>query len=292
MTTCNVLPKIESIFPYLTSTETKIATYILNDPHDIIYKSTKALSKACCVSEPSLIRFARKLGFSGFKELKLCLSTELAVKDAQKVPVEVDLNDDGLSIYNKLASFAITSINNTAETLDQKSLDEAANIIYKTSKNHHSIFLSGLGASTIMVKEFQIKMMRLNIQTIFYEDIHLRLEACTNLEKGDLFICFTSLGVAAQNYEMIDIAKERGVKIILVTQFGNSKLSEKADICLYTSAVENNLRLASQTSIVVQSLIVNTLFLSIAIKEYPEISKDVKKTKEIFKNLGYNLNLQ
>jgi len=168
-------------------------------------------------------------------------------------------------------------------------LETAANYIYLASQKKHQIFLSGMGASTVLIKEFQIKMMRLNIQTVFYEDIHLRLEACTNLKKDDLFICFTTLGSSKENYELIDIAHSRNAKIIIITQYGNSKTSEKADITLYTSVIENNLRLASQTSIVLQSMIIDTIFLIIALKDYETISKDVQETKELFHRLGHTV---
>lgn len=146
-----------------------------------------------------------------------------------------------------------------------------------------------MGASTVLIKELQIKMMRLNIQTIFYEDIHLRLEACTNLKKNDLFICFTTLGSSVENYELIDIAYNKGAKIIVVTQYGNTKIAEKADITLYTSIIENNLRLASQTSIVLQSMVIDALFLTIALKNYDNISKDVQDTKKLFHELGHTI---
>lgn len=40
-----------------------------------------------------------------------------------------------------------------------------------------------MGASGLQVHNLQVKLMRLNINTVLYDDIHLRLEACTNLKK-------------------------------------------------------------------------------------------------------------
>ena len=59
---------------------------------------------------------------------------------------------------------------------------------------------------------------------------------------------------------------------------------------IYTSAIENNLRLATQASFIVQNLIVETIFLALALKDYDNISKSVKDTKEIFHKYGYNIN--
>lgn len=289
MKNSDLLLRIESSMPFLSKSEKKVGEYILNNPKKVADMSTQSLSTACQVSEPTLIRFTRKLGFNGYREFKLQLSANLVSKQLENTPVRVDINDSAQEIYEKLTAFTIASLKSTVNTIDGNDLETAANYIYLASQKKHQIFLSGMGASTVLIKEFQIKMMRLNIQTVFYEDIHLRLEACTNLKKDDLFICFTTLGSSKENYELIDIAHSRNAKIIIITQYGNSKTSEKADITLYTSVIENNLRLASQTSIVLQSMIVDTIFLIIALKDYETISKDVQETKELFHRLGHTV---
>lgn len=289
MKNSDLLLRIESSMPFLSKSEKKVGEYILNNPKKVADMSTQSLSTACQVSEPTLIRFTRKLGFNGYREFKLQLSANLVSKQLENTPVRVDINDSAQEIYEKLTAFTIASLKSTVNTIDGNDLETAANYIYLASQKKHQIFLSGMGASTVLIKEFQIKMMRLNIQTVFYEDIHLRLEACTNLKKDDLFICFTTLGSSKENYELIDIAHSRNAKIIIITQYGNSKTSEKADITLYTSVIENNLRLASQTSIVLQSMIIDTIFLIIALKDYETISKDVQETKELFHRLGHTV---
>lgn len=289
MKNSDLLLRIESSMPFLSKSEKKVGEYILNNPKKVADMSTQSLSTACQVSEPTLIRFTRKLGFNGYREFKLQLSANLVSKQLENTPVRVDINDSAQEIYEKLTAFTIASLKSTVNTIDGNDLETAANYIYLASQKKHQIFLSGMGASTVLIKEFQIKMMRLNIQTVFYEDIHLRLEACTNLKKDDLFICFTTLGSSKENYELIDIAHSRNAKIIIITQYGNSKTSEKADITLYTSVIENNLRLASQTSIVLQSMIIDTIFLIIALKDYETISKDVQEAKELFHRLGHTV---
>ena len=55
--------------------------------------------------------------------------------------------------------------------------------------------------------------------------------------------------------------------------------------------MENNLRLASHTALIVQSLIVDTLFLSLALDNLPEIQEGVAENEsDFFPELGYNMN--
>lgn len=287
MTSNDLLIKIASMKPFLSPTELKIANVILDNPKEVVMLSTKALSNKCDVSEPSLIRFTKKLGYSGFKEFKLKLSATLGTKPNKVYPMNIEQDDSALDIYKKLSAYIITSINNTMDTLSDVELQKAIDFIDKANKNKKTIFLSGMGASGLQAHNLQVKLMRLDINSVLYDDIHLRLEACTNLKKGDLLICITTLGSAMENYQIIDIAKQNGADVIVITQYGNTKIAEKADVILYMSAMENNSRFVSHAAVTVQNLIIDTIFFKLAFRDYDEMSKNVIETRKIFSEYGH-----
>ena len=66
-------------------------------------------------------------------------------------------------------------------------------------------------------------------------------------------------------------------------------MAKNSDIVLYTSVIENNLRLASQTSTVIHTMIEDTIFLALAMKDYDNMSHNVKETREIFHKLGHTI---
>lgn len=283
----NLLSKLESMMPFLSNAEQSLGHFILEHSDDILTMSTKELSQKSGVSEATLIRFTKKLGLNGYTEFKLTLSADLASNERQAIPVNVTEKDHSLEIYEKLAAFTITSIEATGKTLTSESMDAAVELIYHTYQSGHRIYLSGVGASSVLAQQLRIKLMRLDIPSIFFEDTHLQLESNINMKKDDLLICFTTLAKSVQNHQFIQLANERNAKVILITQFGNQKLADKATVTLYTSCVENNFRLTNQTSIIVQSIIIDTLFLALALKDLPKIVGDVKEAKEIFDQLGY-----
>ena len=288
-----ILDKIEAMLPYFTKSELKVAEYILNS-NNTINCSLSTLAKKIKVSEPTIIRFSRSIGLNGYSDLKLKLSINNSINDSKELKnLDIKLNkgDDAYEIYRSLSEYTIKSIRSTwHNTLDKKTKEKAIDLIYNTHKNNKKIFLTGMGVSSILAESLQIKLMRLDIDSIFYSDIHLRLEACSNLKKDDLLICFTTLGKSKENHDFINLAKDKGVKVILITQFGVNKINKSSDIVIYTSAIENNLRLATQASFIVQNLIIETIFLSLALKDYDKISESVKDTKDIFHKYGYNLN--
>ena len=63
----SVIPIIESAYEELTNVEKNIANYFIDQVEDEDL-SSKAVSQRLYVSEASLSRFAKKLGFSGYRQ--------------------------------------------------------------------------------------------------------------------------------------------------------------------------------------------------------------------------------
>lgn len=294
MQVINIISSLESIMPFLSSKEKTLGEYVLMHRHEILSLTLKDLSLKAQISEATVIRFARKLGCEGYSDFKLSLSANLSAEyyngNSDLILDKILPTDSSDSVLKKMGAFVITSVQSTIDIIDSTELDKAIKLIQETSLNHHNIYLSGMGASSTLVKQLQIKLMRLDIPVIYYEDVHLQLESNLNMVENDLLICFTTLGKSVQSHQFIDIANKKKAKIILITQFGNQELANKATVTLFGSAVENNLRLASHTALIVQSLIVDTLFLTLALKRLPEIQEGVAEKNRIFSELGYSAN--
>lgn len=294
MQAVNVISSLESMMPFLSSKEKKLGEYILQHRQEILSLTLKDLSLQAEVSEATVIRFARRLGCEGYSDFKLSLSANLSAnfynENSDLILDKIVSSDTPDVVLKKLSAFVMTSIQSTVDIIDSQELDAAIRLIQETNENGHKIYLSGLGASSTLVKQLQIKFMRLNIPVIYYEDVHLQLESNLNMEEDDLLICFTTLGKSVQSHQYINIANQKKAKIILITQFGNQELANKSTVTLFVSAVENNLRLASHTALIVQSMIVDTLFLSLALEDLPKIQDGVAEKNRIFSELGYNMN--
>ena len=76
-----LLRQIKNSLPKLRKSERTVGEFVLHDPKSIITMKTAQASKAIGISEPTLIRFCKAIGFSGFQELKINLSQQLAADD-------------------------------------------------------------------------------------------------------------------------------------------------------------------------------------------------------------------
>lgn len=290
----NIIAVLEQMLPFMSPREKKIAGFILENQQEVLSLTLKEISIKTEVSEATIIRFCRKIGCDGYAAFKIVLSASLSARmEGEKTdPMfrSIQATDSPGTILEKIGTLMIRSIESTMEVIDKQQLEAAVKLIKNTHESRHRIYLCGSGASTGPLREMIIKFMRLNIPVVYHEDSHLQLESNLNMEEDDLLICFTTLGRSVQTNQSIDIANEKKAKIILITQYGNVELEKKATITLAVASLEDRRRLTSQTALIVQSLIVHTLFMALALENLEELECKKEEKNAIFDKLGYIIN--
>ncbi|MDQ0361436.1 MurR/RpiR family transcriptional regulator [Breznakia pachnodae] len=283
----SLLIKLEALLPHLTNAEAKVANYILLYRENILSMSIKELAKDCEVSEPTVVRLCRELGLKGYSDFKIELAKSLTPNMEVNSIDDISQYDSSLAIFQKVSETTIQSIKNTCETLNNDDFDKAIDLIRTAHENKKNIYIVAVGASSVIATDLQIKFMRLNIPTIFYQDFHLSLESITNITEDDLLIVFSTLGKSVHAHHCLQIANEKNAKSIIITQYGNEITNKHSTVTLLTTNIENNLRLASQTSLILQMLIVDSIFIKLALDNLEEIQKDVNDTKKLFSEFKY-----
>ncbi len=76
-----VLKIIENNMDEYSASYKRIEEVILAQPEKIVRMSISKLSQLANVSDPTIMRFCAMLGFPGFKDFKLLLAKELAIKE-------------------------------------------------------------------------------------------------------------------------------------------------------------------------------------------------------------------
>ena len=123
-----LLRHIKNTLPDLRKSEKIVGEFILADPKSIITMKTAEASSAMGISEPTLIRFCKALGFTGYQELKINLSQQLAADD-YFVMYEIDQNDTIHELCEKVFDTTISEILNVRSQIDQNVLSDAIEIL-------------------------------------------------------------------------------------------------------------------------------------------------------------------
>ena len=226
-----LLRQIKNSLPDLRKSEKTVGEFILKDPKAVIMMKTAEASEAMGISEPTLIRFCKAIGFSGFQELKINLSQQLAADD-YFVMYEIKEDDSIHELCEKVFDTTISEILNVRSQIDQNILENAI----ETLVNAERVEFYAFGGSAPVAMDGQHKFFRLKISSSYISDPHLQFMSANSLEKNDVVVAISQSGTTAALIDSVKIVRKNGVKVIGIMP-GNTPLANICDFPLTIDAV-------------------------------------------------------
>lgn len=257
--TPNSLSLIRSQIPTLNESEGKVANWVLQNPEQVIHISMAQIAQECNVSDTTVLRFCRNVGFRGFTHLKIMLAQDLARPD-QIVLESVDETDEPESIVRKVFLTNMQAIKDTLEVLDMEDLKKAVDAI----SNAKRIAIIGVGTSGPIVELAAHKFFRLGLNVHAYTDSYLQLMYVSLLGPGDVVIGVSQSGSSTDPVITMEHAKRNGAFTIVITGNINSPLTKHADITYLSVSNENRSEVIA--SRVAQTTILDAIYVLLSIK--------------------------
>jgi DNA-binding MurR/RpiR family transcriptional regulator len=272
----SILGYIRSIYNSLTKSEQKVADVILGENEKIIYSTITDFSEICDVSDATVLRFCRSIGYKGYQSFKLDLAIEIAnMKNDVKYEEhsEITLDDTLEEISRKTINSNIFAINETMSLLDLKALDKAVDLIVHSKK----IIFSGAGLSQITAQDAVYKLMAIGVDVSAYADNHVQLMQASLLSSSDVAIGISFSGSTMDTFEVLKTAKKAGARIISITHHAKSPITKISDIVLIHGSKEGPLEGGLLSSKVSQLIVIDILYNAIfrRIKETAQHKKEV-----------------
>lgn len=194
----------------------RIATYILKEYSQVGFMSIEELSSMAGASKATVVRFSRRLGFSGFNELKKAIQSELRrrLSPYEKIAT-TDL--DRASIENQLKLLAQNEINNLKNTLS--GIEEEIHKWVESIRLARNIYFGGFGATKHVVSLMQYTISVLQkkptwLLTGSVSDFSFNIKL---MDRADVLIVMTFPPYSKEIEYMVDYAGERKVRTLLVT---------------------------------------------------------------------------
>lgn len=230
-----LMGRVEAALPELSKSERRVAAFLLETPQDLVAASVKDLASRLSVSEPTIIRFCRTIGCDGYKDLKIRLAQDLAVrqalKDSARAPVvqarkaraAVPLEDNGA-----LLTAAQDALGEAHRGLDRAVLSNAARALAESKR----VTLYGIGGSSaLLAHEMHNRLFRLNVTCVAYTDSYVQRMSAATMGEGDVAFFVSSTGRPRSLQDAAELARYYGAKTIGITP-GDSPLARELDICL------------------------------------------------------------
>ncbi|MCJ8343588.1 MAG: MurR/RpiR family transcriptional regulator [Cetobacterium sp.] len=281
----NVLLKIKEIRDKLTNKELKVADYIEKNLEEVKNLNTYEMGNRCDVSQASIVRFSKKLGYSGFPEFKIALSSDIGRQEMENsisiIHEEIKVDDSSEDTGKKVAYENIKAIEDTCKLIDYKELEKAVELLDKAKR----IFILGGGFSGIAGRDFQYKLLELGKMAIFESDPHIQYSNFSTIEKEDVVFVISQGGKSLDIFNILQEPKRRGVKIISLTKFSPNPVREIGDIKLSTVAEKNNFRSTALSSRIAQLTVIDMIYVKLIQRNKTLAEKFIGDALEMVKDM-------
>ncbi|RDY28596.1 MurR/RpiR family transcriptional regulator [Romboutsia weinsteinii] len=279
--------KIQSTYFSLRPSEQKVAEFVLKNTEDVSKLTITELSGRVNVSQPTIIRFVKAMGFNGYREFKDAIIMEIGNNKSKKQELlyGFELNKDDLidNIPAKTIGTTIEILEETLKSISIDSFEEAVNMIIKAKR----IDIYGVENSMSVVSDLVNKLIYLGLNIRYYTDNYMQNVCASNLDKDDLAIAISYSGTSKNTVDAIRNAKSCGSKTLVITNFEDTIINEYADVSIYSSNSKATIYGSAIFSRSSQIAIVDMLYMGVILSDYDKYSKILDKNSIISEDRSY-----
>ncbi len=216
----------------LTQTDRIIAEYILEHLDTIGLQTSTALARNIGVSDTSIIRFIRKLDFTGYAEFRSEMAGRIArhydqaLSPGEKyIKSRESLNRN--SLIQDVQSYTLDNLQKSFSKLEMSTVNQIADIILSSSRK----FIVGFRGTACCAQYMSSKLLFLvpDVVQVTHADA-TAVEKLVDISSDDCLIMYSFPRYSELNFVLMDMARDQGAKIILFTDQVTSPLSKQADV--------------------------------------------------------------
>lgn len=253
----------------LSASEQSVAEFLMSSGIEIEHTSTADIAKKTFTSPATVVRLAKKLGFSGWNELKENLQDEIRYMNSHFTDVDANFpfekEDSLMTVANKIGTLEIETIKDTESLLDFEELHKVVH--YLNSANR--IFVFGTSVSLILAEKFRYKMVRIGrevtISTLHSEQLY----TAAQVKKGDAAVILSYSGEDQFLIEISEHLREQKIDIVSVTNVGTNTIARHSRYNLFCSTREKlNEKVAAYSSINSMDYLLDVLYSGIFSIDY------------------------
>ena len=258
----SVIPRLRMMRPDLTDREQAILNFLLDNAEDARGLRIRKVAERFDVSESMIVKLAKRVGFSGFRELKAHL-TDYGTSSVAILYEEVKPSDDAAAIVRKLFRASMQALEETLAILDLQQFEKAADLFYLAKTRD----IYGSGGSAAIARDAAHKFLRIGIRCACYEDAHLMAMSAATLTPDDVVFAVSHSGQSAVVLEAVRVAKARGVPVIALTSYQHSRIAQYADAALVSTARSSPFTGENAAARIAQLNLIDALFVRVAFKD-------------------------
>ena len=269
-----LLDSIRTQLDSLSKSERKVALAVLAAPSSTVSQNITALARNAGVSEPTVVRFCRTLGYDGWHEFKLKLAQglALALPAANEQPAQDDLAAD---LVNKICSRSINTLLDLRNNLNAESVQKALDILSRANK----IEFYGQGTSGFVAADAQHKFFRSGVPTVSYTDPAIHSIAAALLREGDCVVAISQRGNNPSLVRSAKLARRGGADVIVLAPSG-TPLADMATVLIPIDLVFNIDPYTPISARLAYLVVIDVLAVGLALQRGPEFRRKMQNAQK------------
>jgi len=248
-----VRARIDAAAPSLGPSDAKVSRLVREQPEAVVYQSVSEVADAAGTSTATVVRFAQKLGFKGFHQLKLALAQDL-------VAFEPPHDDDEQSVLRRVTSAGAQSVKDAAALVSIEAFATAVGLLDSARR----VLWVGVGTSAPLAQDAAYRFRVIGIESEAPADVHVQHVASRLLRAEDVCVAVSHTGSTRETLAVVEAAKGAGASTIALTSFLRSPLTDLADVTLTAGSREVGFRLEAMASRLAHMAVIDALLVAVA----------------------------
>ncbi len=269
-----MLSTISTALPTLSRTEKRVAEWVLMHPREAADATLAYVARECATSEPTVVRFCRSVGLSGFRELGRRLTESLSAPQGY-VHRDVSADDSTADAVTKVVDASIQSLLEMRADLSGLPFDAAA----AAMNSARQIAFAGLGASGHVARDACHKFFRLGIPCTSLLDTPMILQFAAIAEPEDVLVLLSHSGRWREFAEAAKTARARGATVIAITS-PDADLAAAASIVFPCKVIEDTSVYTPMSSRLAQLALLDALHVALALRRGEAASDRLRRSKD------------
>lgn len=267
--------RIARVYPSLHPAEQQVAAFVRDHLHTVGELTVGELAEATSVSQPTVIRVARKLGFNGYREFRHALT------HPQMQPTRADGDSfnplEGFNLHPwdtledvpaKAAAASKSLLDDMLGVLDAKAFRKAVNLI----AHARVIDVYGVEDSLVPASDLVCKLSYLGLQARLHNDAYLQQISATHLTDRDMAIAYSYSGASADTVKALRLAKNAGAATLGITNVAGTPIANWSDVTLFAGQGKRTIYGNAIFSRIAHIALTDMLYMGVILTDYPRFA--------------------
>ena len=264
----------------LSSHQKTIADFILANIDRVSGLAISELSSICHVSNTTVNRFLKKLGYESYPEFKIDLAREQSAAEASVGAAsrfedgyqDIRSNAAPDEVIRAVTASAAAAIRDIGSIIKADDVEAVSRLI----RHAPVVVFYGTGGSAPVAMDAFHKFMRLGLPVFHSENAHLSMIRISHLPQGSVVLLFSHTGESREVLRCARLAKETGSHVIGVTSYNRSSLAALSDFVLHSASYNVLYYTDALVSRLVQIVLIDILFVTVSLDMEPESSQRIE----------------